>query len=132
MSKIGYIRVSTEHQETARQQEIAAGIVHPTEDNLLKITSKARLIGLGTQAVEGLYKRREVEPPAGFTVEKNGKIDRCVENVARIYKETEQTKGVQIIFSDIAVNSDNGNFSAYEYLKKELIAKGMSNSSMPK
>ena len=25
MSKIGYIRVSTEHQETARQQEIMCG-----------------------------------------------------------------------------------------------------------
>ena len=43
MSKIGYIRLSTEHQETARQQEIMDGYQvdrnrqpHPNVDSALK------------------------------------------------------------------------------------------------
>jgi hypothetical protein len=41
------------------------------------------------------------------------------------WKETTETKGIQIIFSDVAVNSDNGNFSAYDYIKEKLIEKGI-------
>ena len=54
-----------------------------------------------------------------------GKVDACVDRVWQYYNETNEQKGVQIIFSDIAVNSDNGNFSVYEYIRDELIAKGI-------
>jgi N12 class adenine-specific DNA methylase/predicted RNA methylase len=109
---------------STRAEKIAGGNVLPTEDNMLKITSEARLIGLGNGAVKSLYnkKGRNTED---FIETKDGKVDKCVENVLRIYNENEKTKAVQIIFSDIAVNSDNGNFSAYEYLKNELIAQGI-------
>ena len=43
-----------------------------------------------------------------FIDSKDSKVDKCVQNVADIYKQTQDTKGVQIIFSDIAVNSDKG------------------------
>jgi hypothetical protein len=74
-----------------------------------------------------LYARNGKKLPPEFVDinEKNSKVDACVENVYDKWKETTENKGVQIIFSDVAVNSDNGNFSAYDYIKEELIAKGI-------
>ena len=109
-----------------RGREIMFGNVRPDQDNLLKITGEARLVGLGNKAVASVYEKNGWELPIGFAVEdKTGKIDRCVENVAKIYKDRYEDKAVQIIFSDIAVNGDDGKFSAYEYIRDELIAKGI-------
>ncbi len=108
-----------------RAKAIEDGLVDPHEDNHLKLTSEARLIGLGNNAVKALYAKRDEELPYDFIDDKNSKVDKCIEKVAEIYEKTSDTKGVQIIFSDVAVNSDNGNFSVYEYIKDELVAKGI-------
>ncbi len=91
------------------------------------ITSEARLIGMGNLAVKALYEKRgEPLPPEFITEnERNSKVDSCVENVYKIWADTAENKGVQLVFSDIAVNSDNGNFSVYDYIKEELTAKGV-------
>ena len=104
----------------ARSKAIADGSVDPHEDNLLKITGEARLIGMGNHAIQALYAKREEALPYDFVESKDSKVDACVKNVAELYKQTTDTKGVQIIFSDIAVNADKGNFSVYDYIKKEL------------
>ena len=104
-----------------RAEAVEAGKVKPYEDNHLAITGEARLVGLGNLAIKSLYERRGEELPADFVIEKNSKVDVCISKVAELYKQTEETKGVQIIFSDIAINSDNGNFSAYDYIRNELI-----------
>ena len=110
----------------ARAQLISTGVVDPHLDNLLKITGEARLVGLGNQAVAALYRQREKgELPEGFMEDEPGKVDACVDRVWQYYNDTAEQKGVQIIFSDIAVNSDNGSFSVYEYIRDELIAKGI-------
>ena len=110
-----------------RAFNINSGLVPPHEDNFLKITGEARIIGLGNQVAKALYARNGKKLPPEFVDinEKNSKVDACVENVYDKWKETTENKGVQIIFSDVAVNSDNGNFSAYDYIKEELIAKGI-------
>ena len=109
-----------------RAQLISTGVVDPHLDNLLKITGEARLIGMGNHAVAALYRQREDgELPEDFIEDEPGKVDACVDRVWQYYNETAEQKGVQIIFSDIAVNSDNGNFSVYEYIRDELIAKGI-------
>ena len=107
----------------ARAERIANGEVEPYEDNLLKITGEARLIGLGNRAIEALYKKRGEELPDDFVSTEESKVDMCIYKVAELYKQTEKEKGVQIIFSDIAVNSDNGNFSVYDYIKQQLNEK---------
>ena len=110
----------------ARAQLISTGVVDPHLDNLLKITGEARLIGMGNHAVAALYRQREEgELPEDFMEDEPGKIDACVDRVWQYYNETTEQKGVQIIFSDIAVNADNGNWSVYEYIRDELIAKGI-------
>lgn len=113
------------HELAERAKAIEDGAVDPHEDNHLKLTSEARLIGLGNNAVKALYEKRGEELPYDFIDDKNSKVDKCIEKVAEIYEKTNDTKGVQIIFSDVAVNSDNGNFSVYNYIKDELIAKGI-------
>ena len=98
----------------ARAQLISSGAVDPHIDNLLVITSEARLVGLGNAAVAALYRQREEgELPEGFMEDEPGKVDACVDRVWQYYNETAEQKGVQIIFSDIAVNAENGNFSVY-------------------
>lgn len=119
------VEASPEQREYVRElavraKQIADGKVDPHEDNLLKITGEARLIGLGNEAIKSLYKKRDMELPDDFIEAKDSKVDKCIENVAAIYHQTEDTRGVQIIFSDIAVNADNGNFSVYDYIRKEL------------
>ncbi|MDR0919544.1 MAG: hypothetical protein LBM93_09935, partial [Oscillospiraceae bacterium] len=55
----------------------------------------------------------------------DSKVNLCVDNLMKIYEETAEQKGVQAVFSDIAVHSDEGRFSVYEYIKNELIARGV-------
>ncbi len=106
-----------------RARLIAEGSVDPHIDNMLVITNEARLTGLCNGAVAALLRKHGVDVPEGFADAKTGKVDACVDKVAEIYAETAEQKGVQIIFSDVAVNSDDGNFSVYEYIRDELIAK---------
>ncbi|WP_207647497.1 YodL domain-containing protein [Ruminococcus sp. XPD3002] len=109
-----------------RGRAIQLGNVRPDEDNLLKITGEARLVGLGNQAVASVYEKNGWELPIGFVKDdKSGKIDECIRQTAQRYHDRYDDKAVQIIFSDIAVNSDDGKFSAYEYIRDELIANGI-------
>ena len=109
-----------------RGRDIQSGKVRPDEDNLLKITGEARLVGLGNKAVAAVWLKNEGVLPDGFLEDdKSGKIDECVKQTAQRYFDKYDDKAVQIIFSDIAVNSDEGKFSAYEYIRAELIAKGV-------
>lgn len=108
-----------------RARLISEGRVDPRNDNMLVITSEARLTGLCNSAVAALMRKHQLEVPEGFEDAKTSKVDACVDKVAEIYAETTEQKGVQIIFSDVAVNSDDGNFSVYDYIRKELIAKGI-------
>ena len=110
-----------------RAERIANGAVDPRVDNLLKITSEARMIGFGNRAVKSLYEKNNFKIPVGFMEDEKGKVDACIDKVIDIYnnkKAEGDTKAVQIIFSDIAVNSTNGNFSAYEYIRDQLIQSG--------
>ena len=108
------------HDLAARSKLISDGTVDPREDNMLKITGEARLIGLGNMAIRSLYEKRGEEVPDGFMDKGESKVDSCIKKVAEIYHQHSDDKAVQIIFSDIAVNSDNGNFSVYDYIKTQL------------
>ena len=56
----------------------------------------------------------------------DSKLYKCVDNVFRIWEETKDTKAAQVIFSDIGVpTSDKEKFSVYQFIKDELIKKGM-------
>ena len=54
----------------------------------------------------------------------DSKLFKVVENVYRIYKETDAEKASQVIFSDIGVpNSSRDGFNVYQFIKDELVKK---------
>ena len=112
-----------------RAEAIRDGKVDPKEDNFLKITNEARL--LGTDA-------RLLEPDAPENP--GGKLNKVVENVLYEYHkaEGEGKIGTQLIFSDIGTPKrpwseemldtpwhGEGNFDVYNYIKTELVKAGI-------
>ena len=80
-------------QELAdRADAVNAGTVNPTIDNMLKITSDGRKLGLDPRLIDPSF---EDNPET--------KLNKCVENVARIYAETAEDRLTQIIFCDLGV-----------------------------
>ena len=75
-----------------RADAINSGNVDPSIDNMLKITSDGRKLGLDPRLID----------PA-FEDNPDTKLNRCVENVARIHAETAEDKLTQIIFCDLGV-----------------------------
>lgn len=80
-------------QELAdRADAINSGNVDPTIDNMLKITSDGRKLGLDPRLID-----------PSFEDNPDTKLNRCVENVARIHAETAEDRLTQIIFCDLGV-----------------------------
>ena len=112
-----------------RAEAIRNGGVNPKEDNFLKITHEARL--LGTDA-------RLLTPDAPGNP--GGKLDKVVENVLYEYRKAEDERkiGTQLIFSDIGTPKrpwteemlntpwhEMGSFDVYNYIKTELVRQGI-------
>ena len=124
----GYVKQVMEEFVT-RAERIRSGGVDPSEDNFLKITHEARL--LGTDA-------RLLSPDAPDNPE--GKLNKVVENVLYEYRKAEQEgiTGTQLIFSDIGTPrsgwkeemltvswAEADSFDVYNYLKTELVKQGI-------
>jgi hypothetical protein len=75
-----------------RADAINSGNVDPSIDNMLKITSDGRKLGLDPRLID-----------PSFEDNPNTKLNQCVENVARIHDETAEDKLTQIIFCDLGV-----------------------------
>lgn len=97
-----------------RSERIHSGAVDPHDDNMLKITNEARLLGLDSRAIN----------PAAENCP-DSKVNTCIDNIMKLYEETKEQKGVQAVFCDIAVNNDDGRFSVYDYLREELERRGI-------
>ena len=89
--------------------------VDPKEDNMLKICHDAKLLSTDIRLLDP----ESVPDP-------DSKLYKVVENVYRIYKETDAEKASQVIFSDIGVpNSSRDGFNVYQFIKDELVKKGI-------
>lgn len=75
-----------------RADLINKGSINPKDDNMLKITSDGRKVGLDPRLINPEF---EDNP--------NTKLNKCVENVSKIYKDTAEEKLTQIIFCDLGV-----------------------------
>lgn len=101
-------------QLAARSEAIHNGNVDPSEDNMLKITHEARLLGLDSRCI---FKDAEPAP--------DSKVMKLLDNLEQNYRDTMEQKGVQIVFCDIAINEDAEHFSVYEAIKSDLIKRGI-------
>ncbi len=98
----------------ARSEAIHGGSVDPSEDNMLKITHEARLLGLDSRCI---FKDAEPAP--------DSKVMKLLDNLEQNYRDTMEQKGVQIVFCDIAINEDSEHFSIYEAIKNDLVKRGI-------
>lgn len=102
----------------ARSEKIHAGSVDQHDDNMLKITNEARLLGLDARCIDPTA---ENDP--------NSKVNMCIDSVVDIYNQTADRKGVQVIFCDIAIQDKNAKgepaFSVYNYIREELARRGI-------
>lgn len=98
----------------ARSETIHSGTVDPRQDNMLKITHEARLLGLDTRCI---FKDAQPAP--------DSKVMKLIDNLEKNYKNTMTEKGVQIVFCDIAINEDETHFSVYKAIKQALMERGI-------
>ena len=137
----------TAHQQemvkalSERAAEVHSGIVDPSEDNMLKITSDGRKLGLDQRIINGL-----------LPDEPGTKVNQCVENIMQIWRDGQADKLTQLVFCDIstpkaapsgksakilddptlhgletAVPMDGPQpaFTVYEDIRQKLIAQGV-------
>lgn len=98
-----------------RAKSIRDGRVDPSDDNMLKLTLEARLLGTDAR----LFNKNAPN-------DEDSKINRCAQLVNEIYNNTSEKKGTQIIFSDIGTPSDNPDkFTVYGELVSLLKEKGI-------
>lgn len=82
--------------------------------SVLRVTGEARLLGTDPRLLDA-------DAPA----DPDSKLNQAVENIYREYEESAPIKGTQIIFSDIGTPGSGKKFTVYDYLKQELINKGI-------
>lgn len=97
-----------------RYDRIRSQKIDPREDNALAITTDGRKLALDA---------RMLSPEA--IDEPESKINAMIDNVARIWKESESTRGTQMIFCDMGVNKTPWGFSAYDDITRKLISRGI-------
>lgn len=83
-----------------RAAEVHSGAVDPSVDNMLKITSDGRKIGLDQRLMNPLTP----DDP-------DSKLNACVDNVLRIWNETKEDNLTQLIFCDMSTPKGDGSFN---------------------
>ncbi len=98
-----------------RAERIRNGAVDPSEDNFLKITHEARLLGTDARLLD-----------ADAPNNPDGKLNKVVDNVMYEYDKAKADGkiGCQLIFSDIGTPGGK-DFDVYNYIKEQLIARGI-------
>lgn len=96
-----------------RAEEIRAGNVDPTEDNMLKVTNDGRKLALD---------QRLIDP--NLPENPNDKVHACAENVYRIWSETKDKRLTQLVFCDLSTPKPDG-FNVYDDLRNLLITMGI-------
>ena len=97
-----------------RAEAIRSGVVRPNEDNMLKIVNEARLLGTDPRLIDN----RAINNP-------DSKVNKCIDNIYNEYRDSEEIKGTQIVFYDVGTPNKDGRISIYDYIKEELINKGI-------
>lgn len=93
---------ATEFQKTLVQElsnradDVQSGNIDPSVDNMLRITSDGRKLGLDPRLID-----------PSFEDHPDTKLNQCVRNVMQIYHDTADEKLTQIIFCDLGVPKKN-------------------------
>lgn len=97
-----------------RAEKVRNKAVDSREDNMLKITNEGRKIALDQRLIN------ELLPDY-----KDSKVDKCSENIYKIWNNTKEDKLAQLVFCDLSTPKGDGTFDVYTDLKRKLIDKGI-------
>ena len=124
-----------------RASLVHSGSVDPSQDNMLKITSDGRKLGLDQRIISPL-----------LPDEPGTKVNQCVDNIMQIWRDGEADKLTQLVFCDIStpqarptkkaakaldnptlhaleqavpLDAPEPAFTVYEDIRQKLIAQGM-------
>ena len=97
-----------------RASKVHSGAVDPKEDNMLRITSDGRKLGLDQRLMNPL-----------LPDEPGSKVNACMENILRIYKEGNAQKLTQLVFCDLSTPHGDGSFNVYDDIRDKLVASGI-------
>ena len=110
----------SEHQKdmvaelSERAAAVHSGAVDPTVDNMLRITSDGRKLGLDQRLMNPL-----------LPDDPDSKLNACVRNVLRIWEEGKADKLTQLLFCDLSTPKSDGTFNVYDDIKAKLVAAGV-------
>ena len=97
-----------------RAAEVHSGSIDPSVDNMLKITSDGRKIGLDQRLMN-----------SALPDDPNSKLNACVNNVLRIWNDTKEQKLTQLIFCDMSTPKGDGSFNVYDDIRTKLLNAGV-------
>ena len=97
-----------------RAAKVHSGAIAPTEDNMLKITSDGRKLGLD---------QRVINPD--LPDDPSSKVNRCVDNIHRIWQDGQADKLTQLVFCDLSTPHGDGSFNVYDDIRDKLVASGI-------
>lgn len=97
-----------------RAAAVHSGVVDPSVDNMLKITSDGRKLGLDQRLMNPL-----------LPDDPNSKLNACVRNVLRIWEEGKADRLTQLLFCDLSTPKNDGTFNVYDDIKAKLMAAGV-------
>lgn len=103
------------HEIGIRADRIRDGLVDPTVDNMLKISTDGRRLALDERLITGAQ-----EHPLGET-----KVDLCVQKCMELYRDTMDSRSAQLIFCDQSTPRTDGSFTIYEAVKTGLMSEGV-------
>ena len=110
----------SEHQQamvaelSERAVAVHSGMVDSTVDNMLKITSDGRKLGLDQRLMNPL-----------LPDDPGSKVNACVSNVLRIWEEGTEERLTQLLFCDLSTPKNDGTFNVYDDIRSKLIAAGV-------
>ena len=97
-----------------RAAKVHSGSVDPSVDNMLKITSDGRKIGLDQRLMNPL-----------LPDDPGSKLNACVNNVLKIWEDGKEQKLTQLVFCDLSTPKNDGTFNVYDDIKGKLMAAGV-------
>ena len=95
-----------------RAESVRAGMVNPTEDNMLKITNDGRKCALDQRLLNELLPDAE-----------KSKVNTCVENAFQVWEEGKADRTTQLIFCDLSTPKGDGTFNVYDDVRNKLTEK---------
>jgi len=116
------VQLAMMEELSERASKVHAGVMDPSVDNMLRITSDGRKLGLD---------QRIINP--NLPDDPMSKVNLCVDNIFTIWQENMAERLTQLVFSDLSTpkgkttdnTTDEKPFTVYEDIRDKLISRGV-------